>query len=648
MGTQVNSPHSVPKMLKHSYALEQEGKISEALQIANQALELAQQEKDNEHIAAALVCLAYHQQHLGHYPEARTLAEKALQTAKDLSKNRADALLILGNCSHEAGDLAEAEEHYLDSIELSRQIGYTAALSKSLHNLAACIYIPRGRFAIALAADNEALALQEDEESSWFSLATTGWVYWVTGKREKALQVLARMREVVHPGSLAEGYYFALAGDLAQDSDNPSEALTYYQQARTIDERLGDPALNAELRVGLSRYYRQNNVMSTAYSWADDALAIAHRSGNTDIQGWALIERGRASWGLGNLESAAEDFTAAIDLLLPMQANFDLARAHLLLAALARERGTEAEEQHWLEAASRIISGGYEFLLEQERELVFPILAEFINHPDPQIANLSNRLLHRLSKLPPPPLTVHGLGVFEVKQGKRTIPKSAWRARKAGQLFRLLLLARPTPEHGGKRYSLLREQVIEGLWRDKPPDSANGLFHRATSALRHVLEPDLPDKFPSRYLHVSGGGIFLWLPSGSWVDFEAFEEHFRNGNWSAALALYRGDLFPEDRYLDFAIARHERLHQDAVTAAINLARHALTAKDFNKALEACQLALDWEPWQEEAVLLGMQASTALNNRTRAIRMYQRLAQTLHDELGIEPQQSLQDYYQTLI
>ena len=95
------------------------------------------------------------------------------------------------------------------------------------------------------------------------------------------------------------------------------------------------------------------------------------------------------------------------------------------------------------------------------------------------------------------------------------------------------------------------------------------------SALRRALEPDLPDKFPSRYLKVHQGWISLRLSEDSWVDYKEFEELFEHGEYSQALM-------------------------------------------------------------------------ALGRRAGAIRLYQKLCRSLEDELGVEPQQELQAYFQTIL
>jgi DNA-binding SARP family transcriptional activator len=655
----MNLPPPISSLIEESQTLERSGNIGAALQRAREALEGARASGEAQDIVAALICVAHVHFRLGHYNEARNLAEEALAHAAIESPAQADALRILGDYAHETGDLMAAERFYQRAIDLSRQLGYSYGLHRCLHSLSACVYIPRGQFELALAADEESLRLGRGldmPEEIWLPLATMGWVYWVSGQRERAFAVAEEMYRVVQPGSLAAGYYFCLRADLAQEGESPDSALPLYARARSIAEAIGDPGLNAELRVGLSRYYRTAGNGSAAYDWADDALAIAASAGGCDLQGWALIERGRAAWEIGKLASAETDFLAVIEMLTPLQANFDLARVYFLLAALLhrrfdeacpeRSRRTQRKQQRaaadaaWLEAVSRIISGGYAFLLEQERALAFPLIASYLNSADPQMASVSATLLSHLERVPPPPLHVLTLGRFEVQQGRRRIKARPWRSRRAGELFRLLLVS------PGR--SLFRDQVTEALWPDKSPASTRTPFHQATSALRHALEPDLPDKFPSRYLEVEGGRVTLRLPPGSWVDSETFEQHIQDEEWEAALALYRGELFPGDRYADWAAAQRERLMRCYVRALLALARERLEAERPQEALEACRRVLEIESWQENAVLIGMQACLTLNNRAGALRLYLALERTLREDLDIVPQESLQRLYQTLL
>jgi len=112
--------------------------------------------------------------------------------------------------------------------------------------------------------------------------------------------------------------------------------------------------------------------------------------------------------------------------------------------------------------------------------------------------------------------------------------------------------------------------------------------HHATSILRRLLEPDLPDKrFPSRYLEVDDGIIHLRLPPGSWLDMDAFTAHNLAREWQEAIALYQGDFLPEYRYSDWPVGPRESLAEQFRQALISQAEASLACQDWGQALRIC-------------------------------------------------------------
>lgn len=634
----------VATRIAESLALERTGDFAAALRTAQQALETARNASDDAAIAAALVAVARFRFRLGQEGEACALAREALTLAGPESAARADALLMLGMCASETDRLAGTEAYYRQATDLARILGDPVLIFRCLHNLASGVYLPRGQFDLALAADEEALAVAERHGlTDWlrFPLITIAMNCQITGGRQRAHTALDRLYQLTAdvPASGARAYCHLIGAQLALDAGELATAGALLADARVIVAEAGDPPLNIEVRLTTSRYHRLAGDPAAAWGWAADALALAERGGYPQRQGQCLCERGRASWLRGDTDAAEADLRAAVSLLDISGAAFDAACAALLLAALLHARRRNAAGQVWADAARRITVGGYTFLLEQERALAFPLIAAHLHAADTETAALSTALLADLARVPPSPLHIVTLGRFEVRQGARLIPEATWRQRRAGELFRLLLLQR------GR--SLTREQVMEALWPEKPPDEIQTPFHQATSALRHTLEPDLPDKFPSRYLEVEGGRVTLRLPPGSQVDFESFEEQVRQRQWQQAEALYQGELFPADRYADWAATPRERLAQRFVEASLALAGEALAAGDPNAALAAARRVLAIEPWHENAVLAGMKACQALGDRTTALRLYRDLEQALRQDLGITPQADLRALYESL-
>jgi DNA-binding SARP family transcriptional activator/tetratricopeptide (TPR) repeat protein len=553
-----------------------------------------------------------------------------------------DAWQVLGNCAAETSSLGEAEALYRSAADLARETGYPRGLMAALHGLAAGVYLPRGQFDLALAADEEARGIaSRPGQPPWlvWPLMTSSMIYQLIGQRDRAQATLEELDGLAAPGSMVQGYHLCTSASLSLDEGDLEAARALYIRARSIAEASGEPWLNIAVRLGMSRYHRLAGDGANARAWADDALTYASRVGYRHEQGKALIERGRAAWLCENEAAAEADLRAAAEILEALGAAFDLARGRFLLAALLQQQNRAEAIAVWLQAARAIVEGGYAFVLEQERALAFPLLAAYQNSSEAPLARSCALLLDQLGRVSPPPLRVVALGRFEVWQGSQCVQRHALRRRRAGELLALLLLA------PGQRLSF--DEVAEALFPEREPASAQVLFHHATSALRRALEPDLPDRFPSRYLEVEEGQVTLTLPPGSWLDFEAFEVHCRQQKWEEATALYGGDLLPGYRFADWVLAQRERLallHQRALLAA---AEARLDQGRFGLALDACQRLLALEPWHEQAVLVAMHACAGLNNLAGARRLYRRLETTLRQDLDTAPQPELQAFYRSL-
>jgi DNA-binding SARP family transcriptional activator len=236
-------------------------------------------------------------------------------------------------------------------------------------------------------------------------------------------------------------------------------------------------------------------------------------------------------------------------------------------------------------------------------------------------------------------LRIAALGQFSVWKGRQPVPDRLWQKRKSGELFRFLLLQ--------YNRSSGKEAILEALWPEHSKDSGSDLLHQATSTLRRLLEPELPDKFPSRYLSYEGEQITLQLPPGSVVDFEIFKQvlpaALRDSNSERlqdALSLYTGELFPADRYAEWCSEIRDglaELYQEGLLALASLHQKNF---QFADALDCCRQVMHLDPWNETAVEIAMKCYLELGTATHAMRIYLDLAKTLQDDLGILPSMDL--------
>ncbi|WP_049768623.1 BTAD domain-containing putative transcriptional regulator [Anaeromyxobacter sp. Fw109-5] len=203
-------------------------------------------------------------------------------------------------------------------------------------------------------------------------------------------------------------------------------------------------------------------------------------------------------------------------------------------------------------------------------------------------------------------LKLHLLGRFEVVRADTPIPAHAWRRRRPADLLKLVALA------PGR--TLGREAAIDALWPDKDPASGANNLHRALYDLRQILG--------GRWVDIEHG--LLSLRPDVWVDVDVFEAAARadgSERWGQAVALYRGDLSPEDRDSPWLQPRRAELRARFVDVALPLARSTADRGDFSTAIPNLRRVLEADPANEEAHRLLMRLLAETGRRAEALRQY---------------------------
>ncbi|MBV9323891.1 MAG: AAA family ATPase [Chloroflexi bacterium] len=226
---------------------------------------------------------------------------------------------------------------------------------------------------------------------------------------------------------------------------------------------------------------------------------------------------------------------------------------------------------------------------------------------------------------------VYTLGTFRVVVDGCAVEDTAWRRRTARQLFKVLLTRQ------GR--SMSRDEVIELFWPDSDSDAAASNLRSAVHAMRRALQAAGPGV-------VFGDHTSLWLApeSSLWTDATYFEELVSDAWRSAdplpllehASSLYAGDYLPDDVYEDWATERREVLRRTWTELAFGLAQALESRGDVNAALQPLERLLRADPCDERAAQALMQLLTRFGRRAEALRVFQRLAQSLRDDLDVEP------------
>lgn len=220
-------------------------------------------------------------------------------------------------------------------------------------------------------------------------------------------------------------------------------------------------------------------------------------------------------------------------------------------------------------------------------------------------------------------ISVRMLGGFDVEVDGRPIPSERWRRRRAADLVKLLAL--------GPGHRLGREQLMDAIWPDLPPDRAGANLRKAAYHARKAL--GVSDG-------VSLDGMMVELGKGRRVgtDVVRFEQAvgaaLGSGSTEAcrsAAALYGGVLLPGDLYASWSTEFRSRLADSHV-----------------RVLEGGELwgrLVQVDPTHERAHQEIIRAHLANRDRASALRQFEDLRVALRDHLGVLPSRSSMELYE---
>jgi predicted ATPase/DNA-binding SARP family transcriptional activator len=236
------------------------------------------------------------------------------------------------------------------------------------------------------------------------------------------------------------------------------------------------------------------------------------------------------------------------------------------------------------------------------------------------------------------------LGGFKVTVGQRVVEESAWRLRKARALVKLLAL---TPEH-----SLHREHVIDVLWSDLEPSAASNNLRQALFVARRALDSAGDDGSARIELALD---VLTLSTEGLQIDVEEFEaatarvaEDPSVEKYRAAIELYGGELLPEDRFEEWAIAPREALKERYLALLLSLAGQCERLGDEGAALAPLQQALVAEPLHELAHRELMRIYAMTGRRQRALAQFHLLREALRREFEDDPDDETRRLYQDIL
>lgn len=424
-----------------------------------------------------------------------------------------------------------------------------------------------------------------------------------------------------------------------------------YGRALELAGAVGVVRLKAEPLMGLSIVAGRQGDMVSAEAHAKEGLDIAKASGDAWLA--ALL-----SLALGATYAAAGDPKAERWLSQAEKAyeqcndTYGLALCRFWFARLALALGEHKALVSRVSALTQVVRlHGYDMLLSRPSLLGFADLADArafwtvamaLGVPRatlmPWIHDLG--LESEKAVVSDEALRIRTFGKFRVWRGPQELGDRAWGREKARQLFHLFVAYRGQ--------ILPKSRLIDLLWPDLDPKSADQTFRVALNALNKALEPDRASGQPSRFIDKQGLSYGLVMGPELWLDVAEFERGLDAAMalgesdealecYREALELYEGDFLQEfPQYEAWCEQERERLSDRYTDASLGLLRLLSKRGEDAQCIHWAQRLLERNRVAEEAYRHLMTAYYRLGDRPMAIKTYDRCVEALGDELDVDP------------
>lgn len=242
-------------------------------------------------------------------------------------------------------------------------------------------------------------------------------------------------------------------------------------------------------------------------------------------------------------------------------------------------------------------------------------------------------------------------GTLRVVWQGAEVEESVWRTRQARQLLKVLITERPRP--------VATDRLIDLLWPGNSVETAATTLRSAINALRNVLEPDRPNRAPSRYIHTQSPGYAYRAHPDIWLDVEVFESLLRQAEKTAnpnekqrlleeATGLYSDDYLISDPYADWAKSERERLRELYFHGLLALADLYSREGNYADAIPLARLILTKDEVRENAYQALMRYQAESGDSAAALITYERCRAILGEELGADPSPVTQELHSRIL
>ena len=395
--------------------------------------------------------------------------------------------------------------------------------------------------------------------------------------------------------------------------------------------------------------------------YSDRGLMVAIKRKDVFAEGKTLLFKGINYYYLEQFSKAEESFNQAIKKLVKSGAQF-----HFFIALLGRADSFYQQDKieefkvDMKQAISYLKNNPYDkFVLDNTSTLIRDsnLIVNLFNNAKQEglERNYINKLFnnHNLKEVGNSPnymIKVCALGTFKLFRGNEEVLEDEWERRKSKELLKLFLV------NYGELIS--KDKICSLLWPNKNKESAYRSFYVALNNLNKVLEPNRKSRKETYFISKRDKYYGLIKDFVYHYDVKLFEKFIEQGEksneerikakfYQEAVSIYSNDFLVDDLEQDWIIDERERLEQLYLEIVEYLMKYRYEMEDYQQVIKLADQILNKNRYIEPAYLYKIMSYDQLGKRAIAITVYESCEKILNQELDINPNSKLKEYYKYL-
>jgi DNA-binding SARP family transcriptional activator len=450
----------------------------------------------------------------------------------------------------------------------------------------------------------------------------------------------------------------------AEVLDDPFDLETpenYYLKAINRMEELNVSRGTAESYMGLSILKSRQGLFQDAISYGEKGLRETDKGNDYWLSAYILLCLTIVYCECKELEQAKQTVHKANHLFTNSGDVYGEMVSHYWFMFIHDQLGdNEAFMQHTEQFTTLCVRFHFDFFLLKKTvfgpvdlQMHYPMFqkALLLNPTSGDINTINNILkINKKSSYPGYQLTLHLLGPFTLFMSNIEVSDRKWQRDKSKELLAYLYLH--------KNRFVPKEELMRAIWGEGDEKTVDRDFKVALNSLLKVIEPNRVAREESYFIIRKQSMYRLNSEAPVHSDLESFHRYVEQGMNEInpvsskelllkAVKLYKGELLEERSTIDWISHDREKTLQQYISVLERLAQTCTRLKEFEKAIYWAEKLIRVDSTWEEAYRLLMFAYYQLQNRTQAVKWYERCVSVLKAELKVEPMHTTIQMYEMI-